>query len=342
MNEKLIKPVKKTKGWQKFFRSFYYTIILPIIIAILLRMFFIDFYRIPSSSMEPTLVPGDLILVSKIGFGARLSVNDENGKETRMPGISGIKRNDVVVFNFPEGDTIYRDRPDLNFHDYSGSQSHEKAICDTVEYGGLIYLPVNYRQPFVKRCLGLPGDTLRLYKSAVIVNSQCAKDPAGSWLHLSDSLKQNPLSYIKNLKSPRKKDYRIYHWIFPHQIDEWWDFDYYGPLYIPKKGDTVKLQLKNLSHYWRIITAYEHNTLDTIAGEIRINGTPALSYTFKQNYYFMMGDNHWNSIDSRFWGFVPENHIIGKAVVVLFSKDEDAFKWRRLLKRIRRPEFPVK
>lgn len=340
MNEASTNQPKPPKRWQKFLRSFYYTIFLPVIIAILLRMFFIDIYRIPSSSMEPTLVPGDLIIVSKIGIGARLRVNDENGKETRMPGISGIKRNDVVVFNFPEGDTIYRDRPELNFYDYAGWQSHAKAIHDTIQHGGLIYLPVNYRQAFVKRCLGLPGDTVRFYKSAVIVNNECAKDPAGSWWHLSDSLKQNPLSYIKNLKNPRTKDFRVYHWFFPHRMDEWWDNDYYGPLYIPKKGGTVKLQLKNISHYWRIITAYEHNTLDTIAGEIRINGTPALSYTFKQNYYFMIGDNHWDSVDSRFWGFVPENHIIGKAAMVLLSsgpskEGENEFRWKRIFKRVK-------
>lgn len=331
---------KVTKGWRKFFKSFYYTIILPVIIAILLRMFFIDIYKIPSSSMEPTMVPGDLIIVSKIGFGARLSVNEKNGKETRMPGFSGIKRNDVVVFNFPEGDTIYRERPDLNFHDYAGWQSHAKAVRDTMEHGRLIYLPVNYRQPFVKRCLGLPGDTVRFYKSAVIMNSQCVKDPAGSWWHLSDSLKAYPLSYIKNLKNPRTKDYRVYHWFFPHQIEQWWDNDYYGPLYIPKKGGTVILKPTNLSYYWRIITAYEHNTLDTITGQIRINGKPTQSYTFKQNYYFMIGDNHWDSVDSRFWGFVPENHIIGKAALVLLSwgateNGENEFRWKRMFKRIK-------
>jgi len=302
-------------------------IIITIIIALIIRIFIFEVYMVPSSSMADTILPGELILVNKLAYGARLKVNSENDKETRMPGFSKIKHNDVIVFNFPEGDTIYKNRPDLNFYDYAGWQSRWKAVHDTIEHGSLVYQPVKFRQPYVKRCIGMPGDTVRFFNNAVFVNNQNIKDPVHFWAATKDSLSENAIHYLKSKFYPAKKDLFSYNYFFPHYTEERWNNECYGPLYIPGKGNTVNINYKNISLYYRIITAYEYNKLDTLQGKIYINGSLTETYTFKQNYYFMIGDNYFGSIDSRFWGFVPENHIIGKAVAIVWSWDENKPVW---------------
>ncbi|HEY9122705.1 MAG TPA: signal peptidase I [Bacteroidales bacterium] len=319
--------VSEKASFRRKLKTLFYVFGLPLFVAIVIRVFFVEVFIIPSPSMSPTLIPGDIIIVNKLRYGARLWVNDKTGIETRGLGYSSIKHNDIVVFNFPEADTIYRNRPDLNFYDYIGWQGREKALHDTIEHGSLVYLPVKYRQPYVKRCIGLPGDTLMIFKNSVIVNDCCVKDPIGSWKHLQDSLKSNPLAFIKREMIPVTKDIHSYNYFFPHYIDKQWDNNCYGPLYVPRKGKSVKLTYQNISKYKRIITAYEHNKLDTLRGEVYVNGIKTRTYFFKQNYYFMMGDNHFGSIDSRFWGFVPENHIIGKASLILCSWDDENESW---------------
>ncbi len=298
--------------------------------ALLIRIFLFEFYLVPSASMANTILPGEMLLVNKTTYGARLYINSENDKVTRMPGFSKIRHNEIVVFNFPEADTIYRNRPDLNFYDYAGWQSYDKAVHDTIEHGGLIYQAIKFRQPYVKRCIGLPGDTIRYFKNSIFVNRECIRDVVGFLNHLNDSLPGVSLSLLDSIYNPPLKPLRKYNYFFPHYINEKWDNDCYGPLYVPKKGDTVLLNQDNLSHYTRIIVAFEHNKLDTLNGRIFINGTEKNTYTFEQNYYFMMGDNHFGSVDSRFWGFVPENHIIGKAVAILWSRDKNKAGWFKL------------
>jgi signal peptidase I len=316
-----------------------YTSIIVVIIA-LLRILVFEVYLVPSKSMTGTILPGELILINKLPYGARLCINEKSGMETRAPGFSKIKHNDIIVFNFPEDDTLYKNRPDLNFYEYLERQGRKKAINDTSELGALIYQPVAQRQPYIKRCIGLPGDTLRILRSIVFVNNQFVRGDSAYWAHIRDSVKHNPLAFLINNYVSPKKDAKSYHYHFPHHTDEEWYNRSYGPLYIPKKGASVKLTLQNLSLYIRIITAYEHNKLDTLNGNIHINGETTTTYTFKQNYYFMMGDNYWGSTDSRFWGFVPENHIIGKAVSVIFSTEIDdvenkKIRWNRIFKNLK-------
>jgi signal peptidase I len=333
-------PLKDlARHWPKKIRMklvfFLKYMLVSVFIALLVRIFITEAYFVPSGSMIGTILPGELILVNKLPYGARLEVNENTGKTIRIPGFSHIKHNDIIVFNFPEGDTIYKNRPDLNFYDYAGWQSRGKALHDTIEHGSLVYQPVKYRQPYVKRCIGLPGDTVRFFKNAVFVNNLCVKDLVHFWEHIKDSIKREPFDFLKSKFSPPRKNIHAYNYFFPHYINERWENDCYGALYIPRKGNTVKLTLLNLSLYYRIITAYEHNRLDTLQAKIYINRKIAETYTFKQDYYFMMGDNFWGSVDSRFWGFVPESHIIGKAFLVLFSSGpdetgENRFRWKRL------------
>jgi signal peptidase I len=326
---------KKRSSWR-----FVKNLLITLSIALIFRIFLFEVYLVPSSSMVSTILPGEVLIVNKSIYGARLGIEPESGKETRVHGLSHIKHNDVVVFNFPEADTIYRNRPDLNFYDYAGWQSYGKAVHDTIEHGPLTYQPVKYRQPFVKRCIGMPGDTIRIFKNAVFVNDKCVKDMVGFWKSVIDTVPGASLYYLEKTLSPPQKPKEKYHYFFPHHIAEKWDNEYYGPLYIPRKGDVVHIDMDNISHFSRIITAYEHNQLDTLQGRIYINGIVQGTYTFQQNYYYMMGDNHFGSIDSRFWGFVPEDHIIGKAVAIIWSREKERPGWfkvrdNRLLRRIK-------
>ena len=324
-NFKMTKPKSgnspKKKG--RFFKS----IIITIVIALIIRIFIFEVYLVPSSSMADTILPGEIILVNKLSYGARLHINSENDRETRMPGFSKIKQNDIVVFNFPDGDTIYKNRPDINFYDNIGWQGHWKAVYDTIEHGPLVYQPVKYRQPYVKRCIALPGDTIQIIFNIVFVNGQYALGNEEYWAFLKDSLTTDPFVFLQNFYNPETKEREVYNHNFPHHTNEQWYKQSYGPLYIPRKGDTVKLNINNLSIYYRIISAFEHNLLEISNDSVYINGKLTDKYIFKQNYYFMMGDNFWNSIDSRFWGFVPENHIIAKAIAIVWSWDKNKPGW---------------
>jgi signal peptidase I len=333
MKKKRNRKIKKTG---RFVRNF----LLVISIALFVRLFLFEVYLVPSGSMVNTILPGEVLFVNKSVYGARLSVDPESCKETRVPGFSRIKHQDIVVLNFPGRDSIYKNRPDVDYHHNIWQQGHKGALNDTVEYGPLTYLPVKLRQPYVKRCIGLPGDTVSILRSIVFVNGQYSTCHANNWQHIKDSLdKGEPYEFLKNKYVPPKKDIKDYHYHFPHNIGEEWDNRSYGPLYVPKKGDMITLDYNNLSIYHRIITVFEHNKLDTVSGEIYINGNLSNTYTIKQDYYYMMGDNYLNSIDSRFWGFVPENHIIGKAVCVMWSRDNEKpgrfkVRFKRLFKRI--------
>lgn len=312
-------------------KCFWY-FVLPVIFATVLRVIVFEIYQIPSSSMERTLIPGDYLLVSKLNYGARLHIDDITGKESRLWGFTSVKHNDILVFNFPESDTIYKNRPDLNFHDYSGRNGRQIALDDTSWYGELVYLHVTYRQPYIKRCVALPGDTLRIMFDTLYINRKAFREATTVIRPINKPKSQS--STIVEQKPPPPSDKHIYHCMFPHYYKDSWSPSWFGPLVIPSKGTSVNLTIENLIFFHRIITAYEHCKLDILGSKIYINGYEQKKYTFKQNYYFMMGDNRANSIDSRFWGFVPEDHIIGKAILVLFSNENDGFKWKRLFKYI--------
>lgn len=318
----------------KFF-SWIKAIILSIIIIIVIHLFFFDTYTIISPSMQNTLLPGDMVIVSKINYGARLpftpfslpyiqkQIPNTNLPSYvnitlpyfRLPGISEIKRNDIIAFNFP----------------------FEK------EY------PIDQRTVFIKRCVAVAGDTIEIKKGNILVNNK--------FIDISNYKNNIILQYKFKVKDDmtffnKIKNFKIYN-IYQKTKNIWIvyidslnlkkiknnnknilkiekiinftennvNIDNLGPLYIPKKNDRILLNKNNIKFYSKII--------DT-------NTKEHTYYTFKNNYYFVVGDNRYDSYDSRFWGLIPENHIIGKILCIIFSYDKSnkTIRWKRLFKKI--------
>ena len=362
------KREKKPKKKKTEVRSWIDAIGFAVIAATLLRTFLIEAYTIPTSSMEKSMLIGDFLFVSKVAYGPRVPMTPiafplvhhtmpiGNGKSYseavklpyhRMKGLGEIKRNDCVVFNWP-AETLGR--------------------------------PVDKKENYVKRCVGIPGDKIELIDAQLMVNDAPQEEPEGmkkQW-HYNVSTKGTGLNpnilYEKyditeggygrnkneyNLKLTNesrdaiqnftnvtsvKRQYEkggIYaDYIFPHDKNFKWNVDNFGPITVPAAGETVSITTENLSIYKDIIERYENNKLEVVAGEIYINDKVATTYTFAMDYFWMMGDNRHNSADSRFWGFVPENHIVGKALFVWMSWDKNAkglkkIRWNRLFSSVK-------
>lgn len=376
-------------------------LIFAILAAVFIRIFIVEAYTIPSPSMEKTLLTGDYIFVSKLHYGPKLPNTPLSFPFThhtmpllktksyvtwlempykRLGGLSRIKRGDVIVFNYPDGDSVSTVfQAEVSYYQLIRLFGRKEVRSNTDEYGEIIYRPVDKRENFIKRCMALPGDTIRIEKGIVFVNGNQEQFPDGGQFNyfiktdgselpaqaLEDydiTLRQeyfNPstrtynmpltnnaatelqkLDLIKGFRKAENRDAAFSNSsIFPHHKNFLWTEDHFGPLYIPKKGDVVALNLDNLALYERIITAFEGNKLDVNGNRILINGRPSLTYQFKMNYYFMVGDNRHNSADSRYWGFVPENHIVGKAFFIWLSIDysdteKKEIRWHRLFKKI--------
>jgi signal peptidase I len=241
-----------------------------LLLWLFVRIFIFQSFQIPSSSMHPTLIEGDHIFVNKLAYGARIPITPLSlpMSETyldwiqipylRLPGFSSVKHDDIIVFNYPMDDD----------------------------------LPIDERKGYVKRCVGLPGDTIKIKKGITAING---KDE------------------ITSFKPIRAMDSSIYSpACFPNDARIKWNPDNFGPLYIPKKGESIVLNKKNILLYKRVIEKYEGNILKIKNDSVFINEHYRVTYSFKMNYYFAMGDNRSNSVDSRFWGFVPESHLIGR------------------------------
>ena len=343
-------------------------IIFAVIAATLIRTFFIEAYTIPTPSMERSLLVGDFLFVSKVNYGARTPMTPIafpfahhtmpligtkaywDGLELayhRLPGLSDPKKGDVVVFNYP------------------------------MEADSPFFRPVDKRENYIKRCQGAPGDTLSLVNAQVYVNGKAAPNPPGEQtdytitttgvdlnpqaledLHISNyEGAQSPtmtkdaakalkgFSNIKDISQNIAPKEMTDPTIFPnsqHLVKDHiykWNVDNFGPVIIPKKGWTVKLDTLTLPMYRRAITVYEGNKLQQVGNDILINGVKTTTYTFKMNYYWMMGDNRHDSLDSRYWGFVPEDHIVGKALFIWMSWDDNGsffskIRWSRLFRGI--------
>ena len=372
------------------------TILIALVFVIIVRTFIIEAYTIPTPSMEKTLMVGDYLFVSKISYGPKLPntplafpfthntmpfskkksySNRIEWPYKRLAGLRDIHHNDVVVFNFPEGDTVVTQFPDQNYYSMIRKYGRNSILN---QYDILTH-PVDKRENFVKRCVGLPGDTLYISHSTIYVNNILLDDPANVQYNYyirtnserigSDQLGNFEITKSDRLFNPdhdsyvfaltRKEAENIkdltgisavtklentnrqlsYLSFFPYDPDYLWNEDNFGPLYIPKKGTTIVLTPDILPLYARIIQVYEKNKVELRDSIIYINDKPTSTYTFQMDYFFMMGDNRHNSADSRIWGFVPEDHIVGKAIFIWLSIDKTKssfkkFRWNRIFKRI--------
>lgn len=350
-------PPKK----QSQVREWFNLVVSSVILVSLFRWLVLEVFTIPSSSMESTLLTGDTLFVSKLHYGARtpktplkLPLTHQTIGRTgipayldwiqlpqyRLPSFSRVKRGDQVVFNYP----MELDKPiDLRLH-------------------------------YIKRCVALPGDVVQLKDAQVYVNDDplpqypglqyryylktTARLPQrfflkyairdysveleGYFIHTTPAIAAQlaqiplieaikPIVWPVGMSSPR---------IYSSSPATPWNEDQLGPLKVPAKGATIPINEQTLAQYERVITYHEgHNEVKIDNNQLWIDGQQIATYTFQQNYYFMMGDNRHNSEDSRFWGFVPQDHLVGKAVFVLFSLDYQQqglkkIRWRRLFRPI--------
>ena len=368
-------------------------IIFAVVVVTFINIFFFQAFKIPSSSMESTLYTGDHLFVSKLTYGPRIpqtpltipfTHNQIFGHESystliqnkyrRLKGFREVERGDIVVFGFPNGDTVLTRRPADDYYAWVRAMGREETIR---LYGPVIVRPTDKKDHYVKRCVAVAGDTLEVKEGLVYVNGEKEEDIPGRQLtyqvttsgsrinslkleeiglNLSElyfdsrlpgypmmPLTEEMLEKVKEIKTvvDIKSNVEKYPLsgqdssIFPY--NQRWTCDYFGPLWIPAKGATVALTTENLPLYERIIRDYEHNTLQVKDQTIRINGEVATTYTFQQDYYFMMGDNRHNSLDSRYWGFVPEDHIVGTPSIIWLSTDASksfpkSIRWKRFFK----------
>ncbi|HPE40126.1 MAG TPA: signal peptidase I [Bacteroidales bacterium] len=408
-------------------------LIFAVAAAYIIRSFLVEFYAIPTSSMESSLMIGDYLAVNKMEYGARVPMTPlaipfvhhtiPLTKSTKsylewiklpymkFPKLDEIKRGDVVVFNYPDGDSVAIERQNESYYaivrefdvilnpessefkmkkifnkygiegynyfntKYSGSYYPQKAKEVVAQEYKVVARPIDKRENYVKRCVALPGDVLEIVNAQLYINGKAAKNPKrlqssyevvdpkkiglspskrkmldineedmgrmsdSSFFYCLNKDQVKQITKMGFIVKPLLDEPEVYDpSILPHDSRYPWNKDNFGPITIPKKGVTVAINDSTVVLYEKIIRNYENNSLQVKAGKIYINGKETQSYTFKLDYYFMMGDNRHNSADSRFWGFVPEDHIVGKVWFVWLSLDkfktlsEGKIRWNRMFK----------
>ncbi len=376
-------------------------IIFAVVAASIIRIFMVEAYVIPTSSMEKSLLVGDYLFVSKLSYGPKIPTTPlafpfvhhtmPLTKYTksyvewikwpfyRFPGFTSIKNNDVVVFNYPDGDTVSLKVQNQSYYGLVRELGRERVWNDKYNFGDIVARPVDKRENYIKRCIGIPGDNLEIKDQVVYINGKASELPENAQykyriktdgtyfnpkvldkLNVTEDVEETgvenefllvltseSLAKVKEISSVLSVEKYIQpkgYWqphIFPFDSTYAWNVDNFGPLHIPKAGETVPLNLHTLPLYHRIIEAYELNKVEVKGDKIFINDKEASSYTFKLDYYWMMGDNRHNSADSRFWGFVPSDHIVGKAVFVWLSLDSNKslfngkIRWNKLLRTVK-------
>ena len=414
---------KDSEGPVKWGMSWVDALVFALVAVYFINLFFFQNYVIPSSSLEKSLLTGDYLFVSKVSYGPRIPetpltmpltqhtlplfecksyIEWPHWDYRRVKGLGKVELNDIVVFNYPAGDTIcsapqyqafdfyqmcyslgyqmYPQRPNPDsltveqrqqYFNFIYQAGRQEIVRNQQEYGMIDTRPTDRRENYVKRCVGLPGQTLQIKDHIIYLDGKANKEPDNVQYTYRVKLRQrlddeimkdlgitmedltslNTSGYMPMTKyaveelSKRKdlvesielnteaSDLDIY----PLNGNLHWTRDNYGPIWIPKKGESIELTLENLPIYERPIRTYEGNDLEVKDGKIYINGKVATKYTFKLDYYWMMGDNRHNSLDSRYWGFVPEDHIVGKPIFIWWSSDPDrhgfsGIRWNRLFR----------
>jgi len=396
-------------------------IVFALVAVYFINTFLFQNYQIPSSSLEKSLLVGDFLFVSKASYGPRVPntplsfplvqhtfpllncksfIDKPQWDYHRLKGFDSVKRDDIVVFNFPAGDTVALNMTNPDYHSLCFTFGKEVVNSRKDMFGDIVYRPVDRRENFVKRCVAVAGDWLQIKDNQIYVNGQKqAKIPGIQFNYYvqtdgtrlsADLLEKLNISIddqtlatdpqpTQQLEEQAQYEivdsgfdpkFPIYHFplneetynklqkvtgvtkikieqsnkfdVFPLGGHKSWTRDNYGPIWMPKKGATLALNSYNFPIYERAIRVYENNKLEVKDGVYYLNGKPTKTYTFKMDYYWMMGDNRHNSADSRYWGFVPEDHIVGRPVMVWLSLDKDKgwfsgkIRWNRFFKNAER------
>jgi signal peptidase I len=382
-------------------------IVFAVFAAAFIRMFLIEAYVIPTPSMEGSLLVGDFMFVSKAHYGIRTPMtvamipllhntipylNSESYLKTpsldyhRLPAIAEIKNNDPIVFNYPEGDSVYFATSRSPRAIWTKEDLRRKGdLKQYIKGAKLRVRPIDKRDHYIKRCIGTPGDKLEIKAGTVFINDEkLPTSPTIQFKYIISNIENlnykkldeigvtsstrdtpNTFSDVGGVNASRKtcvmdlseeQKNKVQGWypdaafqkyeakpnpqnpgsVFPHDARYFpdWTIDNFGPITVPKKGETIPLKKETIALYRRIVTNYEKNTLVEKNGTFTLNGQPATEYTFQQDYYWGMGDNRHASEDCRYFGFIPENHIVGKPLFIWFSTRNGNMKnginWNRI------------